>query len=97
MSQQPDAPFLQTRRRFLQSTTAIGGGALAFAALGVKPALSQQAILPPPDASGIEHIVVLMMENRSFDNMLGHLSMKRFGNRNDVAGLTEPESNLDYT
>jgi len=73
MSQQPDAPFLQTRRRFLQSTTAIGGGALAFAALGVKPALSQQAILPPPDASGIEHIVVLMMENRSFDHMLGWL------------------------
>src|SRR6186713_1539716 len=84
MSQQPDAPFLQTRRRFLQSTTAIGGGALAFAALGVKPALSQQAILPEPDASGIEHVIVLMMENRSFDHMLGWLD----GADGEQRGLT---------
>jgi phospholipase C len=28
---------------------------------------------PPPEISGIEHIVVLMMENRSFDHMLGWL------------------------
>jgi phospholipase C len=27
--------------------------------------------LPPPDASGIEHVVVVMMENRSFDHFLG--------------------------
>ena len=45
----------------------------------------------------LQTIVIVMMENRSFDNMLGHLSMKRFGNRKDVAGLTEPESNPDYT
>lgn len=42
-------------------------------------------------------IVIVMMENRSFDNMLGHLSMARFGNRKDVAGLVDPELNLDYT
>ena len=71
--QQPGIPFLQTRRRFLQSATAVGAGALAFGALGVERALAQQAILPSPDASGIEHIVVLMMENRSFDHMLGWL------------------------
>jgi phospholipase C len=29
--------------------------------------------LPPPAQSGIDHIVVLMMENRSFDHMLGWL------------------------
>ena len=42
-------------------------------------------------------IVIVMMENRSFDHVLGHLSMGRFGNRKDVGGLVDPESNLDYT
>lgn len=42
-------------------------------------------------------IVIVMMENRSFDHVLGHLSMTRFGNRKDVAGLVDPEANLDYT
>ena len=45
----------------------------------------------------LQTIVIVMMENRSFDNMLGHLSMARFGNRKDVAGLIDPETNLDYT
>lgn len=42
-------------------------------------------------------IVIVMLENRSFDHVLGHLSMARFGGRRDVEGLTDPESNLDYT
>jgi phospholipase C len=29
--------------------------------------------LPPPERSGIEHVVVVMMENRSFDHLLGWL------------------------
>jgi len=29
--------------------------------------------LPPPDASGIEHVIVVTMENRSFDHFLGWL------------------------
>ena len=33
----------------------------------------------------VEHIVVLMMENRSFDHMLGYLSLE--GGREDVDGL----------
>lgn len=33
----------------------------------------------------IEHIVVLMLENRSFDHMLGYLSLE--GGRADVDGL----------
>src|SRR4029079_2973816 len=33
-------------------------------ALSVEPSVS-------PEASGIEHIVVVMMENRSFDHLLG--------------------------
>src|SRR5688572_30147284 len=36
--------------------------------------------------SRIDHIVVLMLENRSFDHMLGYLSLH--GNRKDVDGLT---------
>lgn len=67
-TQQPQT----SRRRFLQTTMA-AGGALACAELtGLSPLMAQGS-LPPPNASGIEHIVVLMMENRSFDHMLGWL------------------------
>jgi phospholipase C len=62
-----------SRRRFL-SAAAATGGALALSGLGpIQNAFSQGVVLPPPDLSGIEHIVVLMMENRSFDHMLGWL------------------------
>jgi Phosphoesterase family len=33
----------------------------------------------------VDHIVVLMLENRSFDRMLGYLSLE--GGRSDVDGL----------
>src|SRR5499427_9108005 len=33
--------------------------------------LTASVTLPPPQQSGIEHIVVVMMENRSFDQLLG--------------------------
>jgi phospholipase C len=60
-----------SRRRFLKGAAATGG-VLTFGGLGsVQRVFSQGATLPPPDGSGIEHIVVLMMENRSFDHMLG--------------------------
>jgi phospholipase C len=39
----------------------------------------------------IEHFVVLMLENRSFDHMLGYLSLE--GGRQDVDGLTGNEVN----
>ena len=39
----------------------------------------------------INHIVVLMLENRSFDHMLGYLRLK--GNRPDIDGLTGNEIN----
>jgi len=41
----------------------------------------------------IEHIVVLVMENRSFDHMLGYLKLE--GGRNDIDGLTADMFN-DY-
>lgn len=38
---------------------------------GAAPLRAQRPTLPPPQQSGIDHIVVVMMENRSFDHMLG--------------------------
>ena len=52
-----------------------------------------------PEISGggsgrrIDHIVVLMMENRSFDHMLGYLSLEQ--GRNDIDGLTSPLENTN--
>lgn len=40
----------------------------------------------------IKHIVVLMMENRSFDHMLGYLSLE--GGRADIDGLQESFANM---
>ena len=61
--------FLQTRRTFLQNA-AVVGGALSLGGSALERAFSQ-SVLPSPETSGIEHIVVLMMENRSFDHILG--------------------------
>ena len=40
----------------------------------------------------IDHIVVLLMENRSFDHLLGYLKLE--GGRTDVEGLTADMSNM---
>jgi phospholipase C len=69
-----------SRRKFLHGAAAATG---AFAFGGLRPAFSQST-LPLPDMSGIEHIVVLMMENRSFDHYLGWLQ----GANGRQAGLT---------
>ena len=58
------------RRDFIRSVA----GAASVAALdGVAPHPTNSQQLPTPDASGIEHIVLVMMENRSFDHFLGWL------------------------
>jgi phospholipase C len=48
----------------------------------------------------IETIVIVMMENRSFDHLLGYLSLPDWGGRTDVDGLTpgmkNPFDGLDY-
>jgi phospholipase C len=52
-------------------------GAAAAAALSTQPlvrsALAAPARLPRPGRSGIDHVVLVMMENRSFDHLLGWL------------------------
>ncbi|HEV7814329.1 MAG TPA: alkaline phosphatase family protein [Janthinobacterium sp.] len=49
-----------------------------------------------PILDDIRTIVIVMMENRSFDNVLGHISTPLFGNRTDIAGLIDPDSNPAY-
>src|SRR5688572_18866386 len=70
-----------SRRRFIQATAgaagavALGGSDLIWAAKGP---------LPKPKDSGIDHVIMVMMENRSFDHMLGWLP----GAAGQQAGLT---------
>jgi phospholipase C len=63
-----------SRRRFLSSAAGLGAAAAlgpeALSALA-SPQTSRYPALPSPAASGIEHIVLVCMENRSFDHYLG--------------------------
>lgn len=60
-----------TRRRFLQASVAAAGGAMLLP--GPRSEAHPHDRLPDPERSGIEHVVVVMMENRSFDHLLGWL------------------------
>jgi phospholipase C len=73
-----------SRRQFLRRAAA-GAGAMAIGGdvLGAGWKFGSQD-LPDPAQSGIEHVVVLMMENRSFDHFLGWLP----GADGRQAGLT---------
>src|SRR3989441_4388237 len=66
------------RRDFLRGAAGASGAALLgrtarSVSAGLLPANQGLASLSSPGASGIEHIVVVMMENRSFDHYLGWL------------------------
>jgi len=59
-----------SRRQLLLGTAAgVAGGAIGDAMAATRPA--RVSALPSPKASGIDHVVVVVMENRSFDHMLG--------------------------
>ena len=62
-----------TRRRFLQAGAGAVGGALAATALppGIRSALA--ASPAPGKLTDIEHVVILIQENRSFDHYFGTL------------------------
>ena len=64
-----------TRRRMLAATGAAVGGLALTAPLSAAGAAASAPAqpLPAPGRSGIDHIVVVMMENRSFDHFLGWL------------------------
>jgi len=59
-----------TRRQFVKTATA-AGGALVLGSAG--SLLAKSNPLPKPNKSGIDHIVLVTMENRSFDHFLGWL------------------------
>ena len=75
------------RRDFLRGVAGASTAAVAGSVLGDDLLASETAAstaLPSPARSGIEHIVVVMMENRSFDHFLGWLP----GANGRQAGLT---------
>src|SRR2546428_8781561 len=66
-----------SRRTFL-TTAATAAGSVALGCSDhpmIAPTRAQRigGLLPDPASSGIEHVVVFMMENRSFDHLLGWL------------------------
>src|SRR5690242_8244633 len=88
-----------SRRDFIRQTTGAAAG-LALAGLlpNLAPAASRNKSLPKPGDSGIEHVVVVMMENRSFDHFLGWLpgaDGKQAGLRyRDRYGVVHPTHHL---
>ncbi len=91
------------RRQFGKSTLMAGSAALlggtasrlAFAPHALAESLPA---LPDPDASGIEHIVAVTMENRSFDHFFGWMSYadgKQAGlSYADPSGVSHPTHSL---
>lgn len=87
-----------TRRDFLKlsSAAAAGVGTARWLPRTVSAAPRNKE-LPKPNKSGIEHVVVVMVENRSFDHLLGWLPNAAgrqgglvFTDRNGVAYPTMP-------
>ena len=48
------------------------------------------------DLSLVDTIVVVMLENRSFDHILGHLSYHQYANGTQIEGLKAPLRKLEY-
>ena len=67
---------------FRQAIIAVG------AILILTPVAPAQTTLPPPESAGFEHVVVVMMENRSFDHFFGWLP----GANGQQAGLIFKDS-----
>jgi phospholipase C len=72
------------RRQFMRRAAGAVSTAALMGTAGSQRLAGQEQGLPDPDASGIEHIVVVMMENRSFDHLLGWLP----GGNGTQAGLS---------
>ena len=69
----PDTPQNPTRRRLLQQAARAAG--LSLLPLSVQRALAQAPVLAPPASlKDIQHVVLLMQENRSFDHYFGTLA-----------------------
>jgi phospholipase C len=73
-----------SRRRFLKYTGA--AASVALAGLPLAQAARRVKVLPKPQNSGLEHIVVVCMENRSFDHFTGW-----------IPGADGPPAGLGYS
>ena len=63
-----------SRRNFIKlSAAAAAGAGIPVSKANAEVSDELPPILPVPDKPGFEHLVVIMFENRSFDNILGHL------------------------
>jgi phospholipase C len=62
-----------SRRRFLAGAAGAALTVSGLDAIAARAGRAGAAELPVPGESGIDHVVVVMMENRSFDHLLGWL------------------------
>ncbi len=87
MPETPNLPAGITRRRMLRNSAAVTG--MAAAAMALPPNV-RKALAAAPTKKGriedVEHVVLLMQENRSFDHYFGTLSGVR--GFNDPAAMT---------
>src|SRR5215471_11693949 len=80
-----------TRREFL------GAGAAVGAAVTLGPIARRLPAVPaipskPAKLSDIEHVVIMMQENRSFDHYFGRLGgVRGFGDRRDRKSFAQPD------
>jgi phospholipase C len=82
-------PSAITRRRFIRRAAGASAG-LALSPLAMRTVLAaRNKTLPKPQNSGIEHIIVVMMENRSFDHFAGWIP----GANGQQAGLSFLDAN----
>jgi hypothetical protein len=77
-------PAMNSRRKFLTGTATTGAAALALSAF--PPSIRRALAIPANNATGtimdVEHVVILMQENRSFDHYFGTLpGVRGFGDR----------------
>jgi phospholipase C len=77
-----------SRREFLQTTVVMAGSAL-LSSCGSESS-PQPSATPPDYFANIKHLVVVMFENRSFDNLLGYLYSQGSTPANWNVGVTIP-------
>lgn len=83
---QPSPAQAFTRRRVLGAAAATGAASVGMMALppNVRKALASPLPSSRPSLRDVEHVVLLMQENRSFDHYFGTMS--------GVAGFSDPEA-----
>lgn len=95
----PDEVQKSLSRRTLLKSIGVGAGALASGCFG-NLRLSEGELRARSEAlvAAVDHIVILMMENRSFDHIFGALSMDpAYPGRGVVDGLRGSEWNPDLS